>query len=80
MSKGPITVYQPALDWVIVGGESGPGSGAHRRRPMELAWARAVHEQCRAANMPYFFKQASGPRPGMASGDAELDACKEFPA
>ena len=40
------------LDWVIVGGESGPGV-----RPMHPAWARGVRDQCQAAGVPFFFKQ-----------------------
>lgn len=40
------------LDWVIVGGESGPGS-----RPMHPDWARALRDQCLAAGVPFFFKQ-----------------------
>jgi protein gp37 len=40
------------LDWVIVGGESGPGA-----RPMHPAWARSLRDQCGAAGVPYFFKQ-----------------------
>jgi protein gp37 len=40
------------LDWVIVGGESGPGS-----RPMHPGWARSLRDQCRAAGVPFFFKQ-----------------------
>jgi protein gp37 len=40
------------IDWVIVGGESGPGA-----RPMHPRWARAVRDQCQAAGMPYFYKQ-----------------------
>ncbi|MCK4624350.1 MAG: phage Gp37/Gp68 family protein [Phycisphaerae bacterium] len=40
------------LDWVIVGGETGPGA-----RPMDPAWARGVRDQCVAANVPFFFKQ-----------------------
>jgi protein gp37 len=47
----------PGVDWVIVGGESG-----HRARPMDLAWARSIRDQCQAAGVPYFFKQA-GSRP-----------------
>jgi len=42
----------PALDWVIVGGESGPGA-----RPMHPAWARSLRDQCQAAGVAYFFKQ-----------------------
>lgn len=40
------------LDWVIVGGESGPGA-----RPCEIAWIRSIVAQCRAANVPVFVKQ-----------------------
>jgi protein gp37 len=43
------------IDWVIVGGESGAGA-----RPMEPAWARDVRDQCRAARVPFFFKQWGG--------------------
>lgn len=37
---------------MIVGGESGP-----RARPFDLAWARSLRDQCRAAAVPFFFKQ-----------------------
>jgi LSD1 subclass zinc finger protein len=46
------------LDWVIVGGESGP-----RARPMDLAWARSLVAQCRAAGVTPFMKQL-GSKPG----------------
>jgi protein gp37 len=42
----------PRLDWVIVGGESGPKS-----RPMHPDWARSLRDQCQAAGVPFFFKQ-----------------------
>lgn len=42
----------PKIDWVIVGGESGPGA-----RPYDLAWPRAIIAQCRAAGVPCFHKQ-----------------------
>ena len=42
----------PALDWVIVGGESGPGA-----RPMHPNWARSLRDQCQAADVPFLFKQ-----------------------
>lgn len=41
-----------ALDWVVVGGESGPGA-----RPMHPDWARSLRDQCVEAAVPYFFKQ-----------------------
>lgn len=43
------------IDWVIVGGESGPGS-----RPMAQSWAIDIRNQCRKANVPFFFKQWGG--------------------
>jgi len=42
----------PRLDWVIVGGESGPGA-----RPMHPQWVRALRDQCDAAEVCFFFKQ-----------------------
>ena len=43
------------INWVIVGGESGPGA-----RPMRVEWARSVRDQCLAAGVPFFFKQWGG--------------------
>jgi len=43
------------IDWVIVGGESGPHA-----RPMDPNWARDLREQCRRADVPFFFKQWGG--------------------
>jgi protein gp37 len=40
------------LDWVIVGGESGPGA-----RPMDLDWARTIVKTCRSAGVAVFVKQ-----------------------
>jgi protein gp37 len=40
------------LDWIIVGGESGPGA-----RPMYLEWVRSLRDQCAAAGVPFLFKQ-----------------------
>ncbi|MBB4952729.1 protein gp37 [Agrobacterium vitis] len=42
----------PALDWVVVGGESGPNA-----RPMHPDWARSLRDQCAAAGVPLLFKQ-----------------------
>ena len=43
------------IDWVIVGGESGPGA-----RPMNADWAREIRENCVNSNVPFFFKQWGG--------------------
>ncbi len=57
------------VDWVIVGGESGP-----KHRPMDLDWVREIRAECRAAGTAFFYKQPSGLRPG---GEALLDG-KEY--
>jgi protein gp37 len=61
---GPVTIFDldgpidvppgmaSPLDWVIVGGESGPGA-----RPMHPDWARSLRDQCAAAGVPFLFKQ-----------------------
>jgi len=46
------SVSMRRLDWVIVGGESGAGA-----RPFDVAWARSIVQQCKAANVPVFVKQ-----------------------
>lgn len=43
---------EPPLDWLIIGGESGPSA-----RPFDIAWARNTIEQCKAAGVPVFMKQ-----------------------
>jgi protein gp37 len=53
----PAKPTEPAIDWVIVGGESGPGA-----RPLNVEWVRSIIEQCRAASVPVFVKQL-GARP-----------------
>jgi protein gp37 len=45
------------VDWVIVGGESGPGS-----RPMQHRWVLDIRDQCVASGVPFFFKQWGGVR------------------
>lgn len=61
-----------SLDWIVAGGESGPGA-----RPAHPDWFRSVRDQCQAAGVPFFFKQwgewlnTSQLRP--AFSDAELD-------
>lgn len=45
------------IDWVIVGGESGPGA-----RPMSAEWVASIRDQCVRADVPFFFKQWGGVR------------------
>lgn len=51
--RGPDDMLGVRLDWVIVGGESGPNA-----RPFDLEWARSVIAQGRTTSVPTFFKQA----------------------
>jgi len=71
LSLEPLLERLPAIpldeiDWIIVGGESGPGA-----RPMDLDWARELRDQALARGIPYHLKQIGGVRPG--SGGRELD-------
>jgi protein gp37 len=43
------------IDWVIVGGESGP-----RARPIQEQWVLSIRDQCLANGIPFFFKQWGG--------------------
>jgi len=43
------------INWVIVGGESGPGA-----RPLEREWVVVMRDQCEKAKVPFFFKQWGG--------------------
>lgn len=54
------------IDWVIVGGESGPG-----HRPVDLAWVRDIRDRCLGSDVAFFFKQVGGHTP--KAGGRELD-------
>jgi len=62
------------IDWVIVGGESGP-----RARPMNADWVREIRDQCVDSSVAFFFKQWGGFRP--KSGGRDLDGVQwsQFP-
>lgn len=55
-----------SLDWLIVGGESGPGA-----RPMNADWVRSIRDQCVRHQVAFFFKQWGGRTP--KAGGRELD-------
>lgn len=57
------------IDWVIAGGESGPGC-----RPIDLAWARSIRDQCATQSVAFFFKQWGGrtPKAGGRILDGEI--------
>jgi protein gp37 len=62
------------IDWVIVGGESGPGA-----RPMDPLWALDVRNQCIAARVAFFFKQWGGRSPKTGGRLLEGREWNEFP-
>jgi protein gp37 len=64
----------PQLSWVIVGGESGAG-----HRAMKIEWVESIFEQCRAAGVPLYVKQDSGPRPGSQGRIPDRLWVQEFP-
>lgn len=68
--------YSPRINWVIVGGESGPHA-----RPMHPDWARSLRDQCAAAGVPFLFKQWGEWGPGslnMSTGQAVFRVFPNF--
>lgn len=63
------------IDWVIVGGESGPGA-----RPMQESWVLSLRDQCRSAKVPFFFKQWGGVQKGKHGRLLAGRTYDEFPA
>lgn len=63
------------IQWVIVGGESGAGA-----RPMDAAWVKRIRAQCKAANVPFFFKQWGGIRKSEAGRALDGRTYDEMPA
>lgn len=61
----------PGIDWVIVGGESGP-----KARPMHPEWVMGIRDQCLAAKVPFFFKQW-GTWVNAREAGLDLDLCYE---
>lgn len=63
------------IDWVVVGGESGPSA-----RPMDPDWPRALRDQCVAAGVPFFFKQWGGRTPKANGRELDGRTWDEYPA
>jgi protein gp37 len=63
------------INWVIVGGESGP-----RARPMEPAWVESIRDQCREAEVAFFFKQWGGVRKGTTGRTIGGRTWDQYPA
>jgi len=62
------------IDWMIVGGESGPGA-----RPIEARWVRSLRKQCRDSGVKFFFKQWGGVRKHLTGRTLDGRIYNEFP-
>ena len=72
---GPIPrVNLEGVDWVIVGGESGP-----RARPIKGSWVVDIRNQCQAAKVPFFFKQWGGTNKKKTGRELEGRTWDEMP-
>lgn len=73
---GLVNQFSPHIDWVICGGESGPGA-----RPMDLDWARYLRDTCAQFGIAFFLKQLGGVRDKRGGDAAVLDGKqhKAFP-
>lgn len=62
------------IDWVIVGGESGPGA-----RPMQSDWVISIRDACIRESVPFFFKQWGGPHKKIAGRELEDRTWSQMP-
>jgi protein gp37 len=69
---GPINLK--GINWVIIGGESGPGA-----RPMDARWVKDIRTQCRRVKVAFFFKQWGGVRKSEAGRELDGQTYDEFP-
>ena len=79
LSCEPLIGPLPGLDlkdinWVIVGGESGPNS-----REMDPSWVQQIYDACRLANVPFFFKQWGGVRKDLTGRTFKRKTYSEMP-
>jgi protein gp37 len=63
------------INWVIVGGESGPGA-----RPIKKSWVLSIRDQCNRERVPFFFKQWGGVRKSETGRALNGKTYNEFPA
>lgn len=72
---GPVSCLDlRGIDWVIVGGESGPGA-----RPLKEEWVVEIREQCLRAKVPFFFKQWGGVRKKKAGRELQGRTWEQMP-
>jgi protein gp37 len=73
---GPLGKFDlSGIDWVIVGGESGP-----KARPMDPSWVREIRDQCVEARVAFFFKQWGGKRKDRTGRELDGRIWNEFPS
>lgn len=73
---GPIPDFDPTgIDWVIVGGESGPGA-----RPMKEEWVINLRDICLSSSVPFFFKQWGGVNKKKNGRELQGEFWDEFPS
>lgn len=68
--------WENEIDWVIVGGETGPGA-----RPIHPDWVREIRNQCQSAGVPFFFKQWGEWAPDCLCGQTRrtVKPCRSIP-
>lgn len=71
---GPLSLDLTDVDWLIVGGESGPGA-----RPVDPAWVHALHDQAIGADTAFFFKQWGGRTPKAGGRELSGQTWDEMP-
>lgn len=75
---GPLSLsespFDDGIDWVIVGGESGPN-----HRHMDPAWVRTIRDECIAAGVAFFFKQWGGRTPKSNGRELDGETWNEMP-
>jgi protein gp37 len=62
------------IDWVIAGGESGPGA-----RPLNVSWARGIRDNCLARGVPFFFKRWGGRSPKTEGRELDGRTWNDYP-
>jgi protein gp37 len=72
---GPVgTIDLSGINWVIAGGESGPGA-----RILNIEWAREIRDECSRQKVSFFFKQWGGIRPKSGGRDLDGREWNDFP-
>ena len=71
---GPVNDFPEGINWIICGGESGPGA-----RPVDPRWVRSLRDECRDRGVPFFFKQWGGKNKKRAGRELDGRTWDEMP-